>query len=77
MPLELPEPRFMPCPPCGAAVAADEVDAHVCERERWVDYTVIGLRPELDALDDELAAYLETPQGRFELWYAAQRRRAA
>ena len=67
----------MPCPPCGAAVAADEVDAHVCERERWVDYTVIGLRPELDALDDELAAYLETPQGRFELWYAAQRRRAA
>jgi hypothetical protein len=65
----------MPCPECGASVARGALDEHQCERERWLDYNLLQLRPELDAFDDQLVAYLQTPQGRFELWYAAHRRR--
>jgi hypothetical protein len=76
MAFELPQPRFMPCPDCGASVARAERAEHVCDQDRWVDYNVVQLRPELDALEAEFAGYLETPQGRFAAWYAAQRRAA-
>jgi hypothetical protein len=65
----------MPCADCGASVAREEREGHVCELERWLDFRVGQLRPELDGIDDEFAAYLETPRGRFESWYAERRRR--
>ena len=76
MPLELPQPSHMPCPECGAAVARDTKEPHVCDQERWLGYNVFLLRPELDLFETELGRYLETPQGRFAVWYAARRRAA-
>jgi hypothetical protein len=70
----LPEPTYMPCVECGATVARVETDAHVCERERWVDYQMFQSRDEVDAVADELAAYLSSPTGRFELWCAERDR---
>ena len=64
----------MPCPDCGASLEQDERAKHVCERERWLDYQLFQLREEVAAYDTQLNAYLASPQGRFELWYAAHRR---
>jgi hypothetical protein len=64
-----------PCPDCGASVAADALDEHVCERERWLDYQLLQLRGELDAFELEVAEYLDSPSGRFELWCAERDRR--
>ena len=69
-----PTPRHMPCPDCGASVASAENDDHVCERERWLDYQVFQQRDEIASFDSELDGYLGSPEGRFELWYAARER---
>jgi hypothetical protein len=68
--------RHLPCPECGASIAKTDLDEHVCDRERWVDYQLLQQRGELERLEDEYRAYLESPAGRFALWYAARRRRA-
>jgi hypothetical protein len=69
--------RFMPCSDCGASLAHDEHADHLCEHERWLDYQVFQHREELAACDTQLSAFLASPQGRFELWYAARLRTQA
>lgn len=71
------QPRFMPCPDCGSSIERAQASRHQCDPERRLDYQVFALRHEQDAVDVEIAAYLATPQGRFELWYAARERRRA
>jgi hypothetical protein len=46
----------------------------VCDDERWVTYRLFQLRDELAAFEEQLAAYLDSPHGRFEVWDAARRR---
>ena len=70
----LPQPRFMPCPDCGESVAADARVEHRCDDERWLTYQLFQLREELASFEDQLAAYLESARGRFELWDAERRR---
>jgi hypothetical protein len=72
----LPEPAFMPCDECGATVARDEKDEHVCERERWLDYQLFVQRAALERLENDLSAYLDSPEGRFQAWDAERRREA-
>ena len=69
------EPKYLPCPDCGASVARVEADAHVCERERWLDYQLFLHRDDVERLAGELDAYFASPKGRFELWYAERERR--
>jgi hypothetical protein len=64
----------MPCDACGAAVARNDRDSHVCDRERLLDYQMFQLREEVAELDKQLNAYLASPEGRFELFYAARTR---
>jgi len=54
-----------------------ELDEHVCEHERWIGYQVFQLRHEIDDFDTELAMYLDSPKGQFDLWYAERERRLA
>jgi hypothetical protein len=68
------ESKYMPCGECGASLARGERDAHTCERERWATYQVFQRRDEIERFDDELAAFLESPRGRFELWCAERDR---
>ncbi len=68
------QPAHMPCPECGASIARDEADEHVCDPERLLDYAVFQLREEIDGLDGEVSEYLDTPLGRFEAWEAERRR---
>jgi hypothetical protein len=67
--------RFMPCPDCGSSVERAHAARHRCDPKRRLDFEVFALRHELAAVEAELTAYLETPQGRFELWYAERERR--
>ena len=69
-----PQPHFMPCEQCGASVAGDEAELHVCDPERRVDFALVQLRDECAQFDEQLTSYLESPCGRFEAWYAAHRR---
>jgi hypothetical protein len=64
----------MPCPECGESVAAERRTGHVCEEERWATFQLFQLRHEIGELEDQAAAYLDSPHGRFELWDAARRR---
>jgi hypothetical protein len=65
--------RYMPCPDCGDSVEQAERENHLCEPERWLDYQLFQLREEVDSFEVQLGAYLASPRGRFELWYAARR----
>jgi hypothetical protein len=71
----LSDPGYMPCDACGVAVARNDRESHVCDRERLLDYQMFQLREEVAELDKQLTAYLASPEGRFELFYAARTRR--
>ena len=75
MGIPFPEPSHMPCSECGAAVARSDREAHECDAERLLDFRLFQLRDELSAFEQELAEYLESPRGRFELWCAERDRR--
>ena len=66
--------HFMPCSECGASIARSEADGHVCEDERRLEYQMLQLREEIEGLEWEISAYLESPGGRFELWCAERER---
>jgi len=74
--LAFPQPRHLPCPNCGQSVPREQEQAHVCDDERRLDYTLVQLRAEVAALDDQLAAWLESPQGKFAAWLAERGRRS-
>ena len=65
----------MPCAECGASVPVGASDEHVCSEQRRLAYELFKLRAEVAAFEDQLAAYLDSPRGRFELWYADRERR--
>ena len=67
----------MPCPECGASVAAAEADDHVCDPERLLDYRVFQLREEVAGFDGALGEYLDSPRGRFAQWLAERERESA
>lgn len=68
------ESRHMPCDECGASVARDERDDHVCDPDRRIDYVLFQLRHEIEAFDGALGDYLRSPQGRFLEWLAERER---
>ena len=69
------EPPHMPCEECGASVARDEREEHVCDPARRIDYVMFRLRDEVGSFDDELRAYLHSPHGRFDAWLAERERK--
>ena len=71
----IPQPAYMPCEECGASLPVGARDEHVCSEQRLLAFRLFQLRVELAAFEDQFAAYLESPQGRFELWYAERERR--
>ena len=70
MPFAFPTPDHMPCPDCGASVAVAAESPHVCDEERRLDYRIVELGPEIAQFDDELTAWLDTPEGRFARFIA-------
>ena len=66
--------RYMPCTECGASVAADEREQHVCDPERVLDFRMFQAREEVAGFESLLSRYLESPQGRFAQWLAERER---
>lgn len=54
-----------------------ELEGHECSRERWLDYQMFQLRAELASFDVQVAAFLASPRGRFEVYYAERQRLVA
>jgi hypothetical protein len=77
MGIRFPQPRYMPCSDCGAAVERASTDEHVCDRARLIDYQMFQLRDEVAAVEGEVGAYFDSPKGRFELWWAERERRSS
>jgi hypothetical protein len=74
MSFAFPSPDHLPCPDCGASVpVAASQGLHVCDEERRLDYRLFELGPEIERFDGELAAWLDSPAGRFEQWLAERR----
>ncbi len=71
-----PQPQYIACPECGACVPREEAEAHVCEGERWLDYQLVRLRPEIARFEADFREWLTTDAGRFELFYAERSRSA-
>jgi hypothetical protein len=69
-----PQAQFRPCEECGAPVPEEQAELHHCDRRRFVEYQLLLLRPELVAFEGQLAAWLTSPQGQFEAYYAARER---
>ena len=63
-------PLYASCLDCGDTVASASWHEHVCDREQMVEHL-------LNALEDEVYAYLASQRGRFELWWATRQRRYA
>ena len=75
MGIQFPQPRYMPCKDCGAAVERASTDEHVCDRARLIDYQMFQLREDVAGVEGEVGAYFDSPRGRFELWWAERERR--
>jgi hypothetical protein len=71
---EVPEPDEPHCPDCGASVAPDDARAHECDPDDVLDYRLFLDRVEPVTLNEELTAYLASPRGQFEAWYAERER---
>jgi hypothetical protein len=69
-----PQPTYKPCPECGVALVVAREQEHVCDDERRLDYQLLQLRHEIARFEDELATFLDTPQGAFALWCAERDR---
>jgi hypothetical protein len=65
---------FMTCSDCGENVPWAQTGEHECDQERWISFQVTRARAEIEHFDQELARYLETARGKFELWYAERTR---
>lgn len=70
MAFAFPTPDHMPCPDCGASLPVAAEAGHVCDEERLLDFRIVGLGPEIAQFDEELAAWLDTPEGLFARFMA-------
>ena len=62
------------CSGCAEELPARDLRLHVCDWWRWLDHQIELRRDELLGFECELGAYLESPRGRFDLWYAERER---
>ena len=71
-----PQPQYIACSECGACVPRWEADDHVCDEDRWLDYQLVRLRPDIARFETDFGQWLETGAGRFERFYAERSRPA-
>jgi hypothetical protein len=72
-----PVPAYLNCPECGTSVSAAAIAAHACDdrlRREHNDRTASAQVAELEA---DIRSFLQSPRGRFELFYAQRTRRRA
>ena len=71
-----PQLSYRQCEDCGVAVPVNEADVHECDPDRRLEFQLLRLRPGIVAFEADLRAYLASPRGRFERFYAERQRLA-
>ena len=66
---------YLPCSECGALLSSEQRSRHVCSPEDSALHLVTKARVQLTVLEDELARFLETAEGKFALFLAKRQRR--
>ena len=63
---------YRSCPDCGVAVQASRLaaDDHACASERYVNHQMLKAHRGVQHFENDLAGWLQTPQGRFAAFYA-------
>jgi hypothetical protein len=69
-----PQPQYIACSECGACVPRWEAEEHTCDEDRWLDYQIVRLRPDIARFETAFREWLVTDEGQFELYYAERRR---
>jgi hypothetical protein len=64
--------RYMPCEYCGESLDRTARQPHQCSPERRAIFQMWALRAEIATFEKSYLAFLDTPQGRFEVWLAAR-----
>jgi hypothetical protein len=70
-----PVPAYLNCPDCGTSVSTDAVDAHACDERHRRDHVERTAAASVAEFEAHYRSFLETPQGRFALFYAQRTRR--
>jgi hypothetical protein len=68
---------YTSCPDCGTSVRLESLAAelHRCDGRQRVAHVIrIALAEEVDLFEHEWHEYLDSPHGRFEVFYAARAR---
>lgn len=66
---------YLPCNECGALLSSEQRSRHVCSPEDSAIHLVTKARVQLTVLEDELARFLATSEGKFALFLAERQRR--
>jgi hypothetical protein len=69
-------PDYADCPECGTSIPLDGIRPHRCDERHRADRIAVFAVSEAESFELEFSGFLETPQGRFELFYAARERGA-
>jgi hypothetical protein len=69
--------QYIPCSECGASLAGEDREEHLCDGARRVDFQMFRLGGGIARFELDLAEFLTTPAGRFEAFYAERQRVAA
>ncbi len=64
------------CPDCGTSVNLESLEAalHRCDGRHRVENALHRALAEVQAFERALGSYLDSPEGRFEAFYAARTR---
>jgi hypothetical protein len=68
--------NYTSCRDCGTSVGLDglETALHRCDLRHRTEHGIALAVAELELFEPELHEYLDSPQGRFEVFYAARSR---
>jgi hypothetical protein len=64
---------YGPCSECGTVLSPAQRTRHECNHHQLVAHQLRREGAKLDRFEAELAAYLETSRGQFDLWLARHR----
>ena len=70
-----PVPGYLDCPECGTSVAPLALEQHRCDDRHRHDHVKRVAGSEIGAFETEFRFFLETPRGRFEVFYAERARK--
>ena len=67
--------EYLACDACGSFLSRLDRETHACDSARRARFEAFQARQELAGFDRQLAAFLQSPPGRFAVYYADRDRR--